>query len=159
MKQDHHARGGATIGVLNRIEAWEANLVLNLRLWCEGPRGRNQVWSEYSNALPGEQAQLECHAFETLISMIVANSQRPLVRHDVDCACYGADEGVFLHLVRCAAEGHLADASLMASLMVGPTQAEHIAILAGQVGSCVRQMHNHSPEFSPETAPNVVRLH
>ena len=159
MRPDHHARGGAAVGVLTRMEAWEANLILNLRLWCDGPSGQAQVWNEYRKALPGAQAQQECRAFETLLRTIIDNAHRPLVRHDVGCACVGADEGVFLHLVRCAADGHLTDAALMATMMVGPAQAERIALLAGQVGSCARYIHDRQPEFSQEGAPNVVRLH
>ncbi|MEL6412328.1 MAG: hypothetical protein AAFQ38_18215 [Pseudomonadota bacterium] len=159
MNEDHHARGGAAVGVLNRMEAWEANLVLNLRLWCEGPCGQQQVWNEYRKALSGASARNECHAFESLIRTLVANAIRPMVRHDVGCSCVGADECVFLHLVRCAADGHLNDAALMAALIVGPSKAEHIAVLAGQVGTCARQIHNSPPEYLSDTAPNVVRFH
>ena len=159
MTQDHHARGGVTVAVLNHMESWEANLVLNLRLWCEGPSGQVQVWNEYRRALPGENARNECHAFESLLRTLIANAQRPLVRHDVRCTCVGADEYVFLHLVRCAADGHLSDAALMAALIVGPSKAEQIALLAGQVGSCSRKIHNYPPEFPSNAAPNVMRLH
>jgi len=159
MNQDHHARGGAAVAVLNRMEAWEANLVLNLRLWCEGPCGQAQVWNEYRKALPRECVHSECHAFERLLQTLIANAQRPLVRHDVGCSCVGADECVFLHLVRCAADGHLGDAALMAALIVGPSKAEHIAILAGQVGACARRIHEFPREDVIDTAPNVVRLH
>lgn len=159
MTDARSARGGATIGVLNRMEAWEANLVLNLRLWCEGPTGQAEVWNEYRRALPGAQARDECHAFESLIRALVSNAYRPLVRHDVGCACMGADEGAFLHLVRCAADGHLNDAALMASMLAGPSHADRIATLAGQVGICARQIHNRPPEYSVEAEPIKAWLH
>ncbi|MEM8872519.1 MAG: hypothetical protein AAGE38_19115 [Pseudomonadota bacterium] len=156
---DNNARGGAAIGVLNRMEAWEANLVLNLRLWCEGPAGQSQVWNEYRRALPGPDAQCECQAFETLVQTLIDAAHRPLVRHEVGCACVGADEGVFVNMVRNAADGHLTDAALIATLLIGPSQAEHVAVLAGQVGACARHIHSGVPELSTEAGSNVVRLH
>ncbi len=165
MTLDHHARGGAAVAILNRMDAWEANLVLNLRLWCEGPAGQAQVWNEYRKALPGPQAQRACRAFDVFLKTLVEKSFRPLVRHDVACACVGADEGIFVNLVRTAADGHLNDAALIATLITGPSQAEHIAILAGQVGTSMRQIHQtdlaHRTNENTQTPPrhNVVRLH
>ena len=75
------------------------------------------------------------------------------------CSCVGADECVFLHLVRCASDGELNDAALMAALIVGPSKARQIALLAVQVGSCARDIHNSPPEYSNDTAPKNVRLH
>lgn len=159
MTAPHHARGGAAVGVLSQMEAWEANLVLNLRLWCEGPLGQQQVWAEYRKTLHGSEAQRECHTFEVLLRTLVATAHRPLVRHDVGCACVGADEGILVNLVRTASDGHLTDAALIATLMVGPAHAEQVALLAGQVGSCTRRIHASTPELSPAPTPNVVRLH
>ena len=132
MSADHHARGGAAVAVLSRMDAWEADVVLSLRLWCEGPQGQAQVWSAF---------------------------RRPLVRHDVGCACVGADEAIFLNLIRTAADGHLTDAALIATLLTGPAEAERIALLAGEVGACARRMNSSHDPIQPEAAPNVVRLH
>ena len=159
MRAEHHQRGGAAVGVLNKMDAWEANLVLNLRLWCVGPDGQSRVWDEYRRALPPAEARSECHKFKALIRTITARCHRPLVRHDVTCACMGADEGIFVNLVRTASDGHLNDAALIATLLTGPAQAEQIAILAAQVGECTRKIHKQPPEYSPHTAPNIVRLH
>lgn len=165
MTPDYHARGGATVAVLNRMEAWEASLVLNLRLWCEGPSGQSQVWKAYRSALSGEEAQRACRGFDILMKTLIEKSFRPLVRHDVGCACVGADEGILVNLVRTAAEGHLSDAALIATLMTGPAQAEHIAILAGQVGARMREIHQpgtyQTPDESSDATPgsNVIRLH
>jgi hypothetical protein len=128
-------------------------------LWCEGPRGQAQVWTEFRRALPGPVAQRECRNFERLLHTLIDAAHRPLVRHDVGCACVGADECVFVHLVRTAADGHLTDAALIATLLAGPSQAEHIALLAGAVGACARRIHGTQTECPIDAAPNVVRLH
>ncbi|MEM8788891.1 MAG: hypothetical protein AAGE76_11580 [Pseudomonadota bacterium] len=159
MTRDHHARGGATVAILSCLEGWEANVILNLRLWCDGPKGQHQIWNEYRRALPAAEAQHEMQAFEALLRTLVHRAYRPLVRHDVSCSCVGSDECVFLNLVRTAADGHLTDAALISTLLVGPAEAERIALLAGQVGQCVRRIHAEPPAQIPETASNVVRLH
>lgn len=159
MSTDHHARGGAAVGVLNRMETWEAQLVLNLRLWCEGPRGQEQVWNEYRRLLKSVDAHRECQTFETLVRTITSTAFRPLVRHEVGCSCVGADEGIFLNLVRTASDGHLHDAALIATLLVGPAHAEHIALLAGQVGQCTRKLHSPATQTQTETLAEVVLLH
>ena len=159
MSQDQQARGGATIGVLNRMEPWEANLILNLRLWCEGPDGQAEVWNDYRKALTAERAQCECRAFEVFLRVVFSSSHRPLVRHGPECACVGADEGILAHLVRTASDGHLNDAALIATLMVGPAQAERVAMMAGQVGATLRLITSEPPRTHPEATANVVRLH
>ena len=159
MMTDHQARGGAAVGVLNRMETWEANLVLNLRLWCTGPLGQAQVWKDYHAVFPEDVAREECQMFERLLLALIDNARRPLVRHDVACSCVGADECVFLHLIRCASEGHLDDAALMAALLVGPATAEHIAIMAGQVGTCARKLQTKPTDVRSDVAQNVVRIH
>lgn len=159
MKVDHHTRGAAAVDVLSSMSAWEANLVLNLRLWCEGPQGQAQVWNEFRRSLKGDDAQRECRTFETLVRSIISAAHRPMVRHEVGCACVGSDEGIFLNLVRTASEGHLRDAALIATLLVGPAHAEHIAMLAGHVGECARKIHNKSNEYATQTAPQGILLH
>lgn len=159
MLDNHQVRGGAAIGILNTLEAWESCVVLNLRLWCDGPDGRAQVWAEYRKSLPGTEAKGQCAAFESLVRTITELAPRTLIRHDVSCSCFGADEGVFLHLIRTASAGHLNDAALIASLLVGPAQAEKIALLAGQVGECARRIHARHDDRLGQMPANVVRLH
>ena len=160
MNAPHHARGGAAVAALNRLEAWEANLVLNLRLWCEGPSSHGHARQDYVSAFPEDEAERAWAAFNQLMRKIVCTASRPLVRHEVGCNCVGSDECVFVHLVRTASDGHLNDAALIATLLSGPAHAEHIALMAGEVGSTIRRIHsNKSDPLSPAAAPNVVRLH
>lgn len=159
MRADHNARGAVAVGVLNALSAWEANLILNLRLWCDGPQGQAQVWTEYRSMLDGLTAQRECRAFERLLREVISAAYRPLVRHDVGCVCIGADESVFANLVRAAADGHMRDAALIATLIVGPDQAEDIAQLAAKVGHCARKLASDTSQNPPEHAAHAVLLH
>lgn len=159
MTPEHHKRGGAAVATLAQMETWEAQLVLNLRLWCEGPLGQSRARADYKRAIPETDAKREWQAFDCLVRKLIDTAHRPLVRHDVGCNCVGSDECVFLNLVRTASEGHLNDAALIATLLSGPAHAEQIAIFAGQVGDCLRRIHAGPREFSTKHARNVVRLH
>lgn len=147
------------MAALNRLEAWEAALVLNLRLWSEGPSGQRHVRSEFDIALGHDEADRAWQDFDGLLRRIIATASRPMVRHDVGCNCVGSDECVFAHLVRTASDGHLNDAALIATLLVGPAHAEHVAILAGHVGQCVRHIHKTHGALPTEDTRKVVRLH
>lgn len=159
MITDHHTRGGTAVAALNRLEAWEANLVLNLRLWCEGPSGRQHARRDYTGAFPADKADQAWEAFEGLVQMIIRTAHRPLVRHDVGCNCVGSDEYVFVHLIRTASDGHLNDAALIATLLCGPAHAEHIAILAGEVGDTLRRIHRIAAPMAPPMPKRAARLH
>lgn len=159
MTPEHHRRGGVPVAALNRLDAWEAALVLNLRLWSEGPTGQHHVRMEFDTTLGTDEAEQAWTNFDSLIKRIIANAPRPMVRHQVGCNCVGSDECVFAHLVRTASDGHLNDAALIATLLVGPAHAEHIAMLAGEVGACARRIHGVAPEYPTKATQNVVRLH
>ncbi|WP_299687770.1 hypothetical protein [uncultured Tateyamaria sp.] len=159
MTPEHHRRGGAAVAALNRMDTWEADLVLNLRLWCEGPPGQLRIRTAFETVLSGAAAARAWDDFDTLLRRIVATASRPMVRHDIGCNCVGSDECVFAHLVRTASDGHLNDAALIATLLVGPAHAEHIAILAGEVGSCARRIHHLHPHERIEAAHILTRLH
>ncbi|MEL7213164.1 MAG: hypothetical protein AAGK92_10910 [Pseudomonadota bacterium] len=159
MTPDHHARGGAAVASLKSMRPSEARIVRNLRLWCEGPDGQAQVWIHYRTSFPGPRARVECKAFEMLLQIVISTAHRPLVRHEVACTCVGSDECIFLHLVNTAGHGHLRDAALIATLLVGPQYAEHVAGLAAQVGKGALSFDEDTPHLSTNTTGNVVRLH
>ena len=153
-------RGTAKVGVLSAMEPWETELILNLRLWCSGPDGQTKVWNCLAAALPRGAAHDEMHAFERLIDILARYAHRPLMHHDVACACVGADEALFAHLVGLASGGDLHEASQVACLLVTAAQAEPVALLAAQVGATAKTLagrHRHGPGH--RHPDNVVRLH
>lgn len=158
MMSPEERRGGASVAVLSSFEVWEAILVVNLRLWSSGSRGQASVWNSYANGLPKSRAAAELRSFEMLIDTLASHAHRPLVRHELGCTCVGSDEATFVHLVATASGGDIAEAAKIASLMVTAGHAEHVALLAGQVGAAVREICAHC--VTEEALPdNVVRLH
>lgn len=156
---EHHIRGGDPVAKLTNLDKWEVALIINLRLWCEGPRGKGAVCRDYFQGMGGEDPSLELAAFEALLNTIATYAHRPMVRHDVACGCAGSDECIFLNLVRTASDGHINDAALISTLLAGPAQAERIALLAGQVGECIRRLHDDAQQTPNMTQSNVIRLH
>ena len=158
MSGKHH-RGGVSVGVLRNVDMWEAELIMNLRLWCSGLSGRAQVYDAYSTRLASSSASQEFEIFERLLNSISTYAHRPLVHHDVECSCIGADEQIFAHLVATASSGDLRDASLIATLLAGAAQAEHIALLAAQVGHTSKRMALSRPQMNASAPGPSYQLH
>lgn len=131
-------RGAVAVGQLHTLAAWQALLVQHLRLWCDGPAGQNKVRHDWNASLNAADGEVTLEVFDALIQSLLTYARRPLIRHDLDCACLGADEAVFAQIVSDASGGHLDDAVMLAGLIALPAHAERIAILAGQVGASFR---------------------
>ncbi len=159
MTSEHQRRGGVAVAALDHMEAWEVNLVLNLRLWCDGPNAQRLARRDYAEAFPDSEADRAWASFERLVCKVLGTAHRPLIRHEVGCNCVGSDECIFVHLIRTASDGHLNDAALIATLLSGPAHAEHIAILAGEVGDTIRRVHREPTTHSPVDPDLVARLH
>ena len=97
--------------------------------------------------------------FETLLTCLCSHARRPLVRHGLGCDCIGSDEAVLQTLVREAARGDLAEASMIASLLVPASHAEMVAIYAAQVGQAMKEMSRHykaAKTITPATDDRVL---
>ncbi len=133
-------RGAAPVGYLAELPEVEARAVLFLRLWCEGPDARAEVWNDFAAALGGEHGREALGAFEQLCAMTTTEGRRPLMRHGVGCRCIGADEAAFANLVAAAAEGEWEDAMLLATLLFRPGRSPVVADLARKVGLALQRM-------------------
>ncbi len=142
--------GGVAVGDLSMLAAWEQALIHDLRLWCQGPDGRAQVWNRFALTLPRGTAGAHIHVFEDLIATLSTYARRTLVRHHVECACLGADEAVFLHIVRAASAGDIHDAAMVAALVVLPAHAERVALMAAQVGVATRHISDVATPVADE---------
>jgi hypothetical protein len=74
------------------------------------------------------------------------------MRHQPRCKCLGADEACFANLVSCATEGDREDAMLIATLMVRPDFAPHLAEAAQVFGLGLKRMalcNNRRAAFDP----------
>ncbi|MEM0947270.1 MAG: hypothetical protein AAGK37_07685 [Pseudomonadota bacterium] len=159
MTGSRKAHGAALVGTLNTLEAWQAEFILDFRMWCDGPAGQNAVWNKFATARRTQTAHEDLRMFEELIGTISAQAHRKLVRRDVSCACICSDEAIFLHLVDIASSGDLHEAAKVASLLVAAAHAERIALLAAHVGGAARDVARFDPPKPNPPDTNVVRLH
>jgi len=155
MNTAQDARGGAPVAELASLPPWEARLIRNLRHWFDGADGQAQVWADYLKHLPAQAAAAELRGFEHLLRLVLENASRPLVRHAPDCICVGSDECIFANLVSTASDGLLGDAALISTLLVGPAQAELVAVLAGQVGAGLRTTFEGTGVAKPAAMPGA----
>ena len=133
-------RGGAPVGYVSELGPVEAGAVLYLRLWCDGPDAKAQVWNDFATALGPKSGRKVLKAFETLCDLCVRHGRRPLMRHNVTCKCLGADESCFANFIGYASEGEREDALLIATTIVRPDMAPSLVGLAQEFGLALRQM-------------------
>lgn len=152
-------RGGETVGMLAQRSPAEIAVIRALRLWCDGADGQHDLRQEFSAGLVSDDAARTFTNFDACVRLILRYASRNLVRNDVNSSYISADEAIFANLISTATSGHLQDASLIATLLCGPAQAERIALLAGEVGQSVKRLTQHANVIQPETHQVLARLH
>jgi hypothetical protein len=158
MSHGRPSRGGAPVGFLAELDPVEAAAVLYLRLWCEGAPGERRIGHELDAALGPQAGQRALCALRALCGLCVRHRRRPLMRHEPDCVCLGADEACFANLVGAAAAGDREDAILIGTLLVRADMALHLVNHAEQFGLALRRMALRSaPVAAP--APHAAKLH
>jgi len=151
--------GAAVVGQLTTIPEWEAEFILSLRFWMDGPEGQAKVWNSFARCFGAVEGRCQLRLFEGMLGRLCSNCRRPLVRHGLGCTCIGSDEAVVLTLVREAARGDIAEAALIASLMVPAGQAELIALKAAEVGQAMQRITGRTPAGAVPPRPASQRLH
>lgn len=156
MNNSHSKRGGAPVGFLSELPSVEAASVIYLRMWCNGPNGRDNVLEDFVACLGKSYGERTLRSFEQLCKLCSEHGRRPLLRHSIDCKCLGADESCFANFVATAADGAREDAMLIATLLVRPDMAPMMASVAAEVGLAFKRMGLGAPQaishqFQPHT--------
>lgn len=145
MKTCADTTGSTVVGCLTDIVPWEADLILTVRLWMHGPSCQAEVWNGYARAFGSRDGHVEMRHLESLMTALRDHARRPLICHGLACLCIGSDEAVLQTLVREAARGDLAEASMIAGLVVRACHAEQIALMSAQVGHAIQRMPRGAP--------------
>jgi len=140
MTEHKTMRAVSSVGHLSDLAPWKAELLLNTRLWLSGNSGQSDVWNSYATAFGPQEGRRKLQRFERLLAIIEQNMIRPLAHRRAECAFIGSDEAAFVQLVALACDGDLNEASILAALLVRPSCAEMVAVLAGEVGATKRQI-------------------
>ncbi|MCY4304688.1 MAG: hypothetical protein OXC62_07935 [Aestuariivita sp.] len=140
MNVQTNIRGAAPVGYIAELDPIEAGAVIYLRLWCAGSETRLKMISDFEIVLGHEQGQKAIKAFDTLYSLCVHHGRRPLLHHQVNCKCLGADESCFANFIGYASEGNREDALLIATNLIRPGMAAQLVNLAQDFGIALRLM-------------------
>lgn len=150
MKSAAHTAGASVVGRLTDIAPWEAELIMSMRFWMDGPEGQAEVWNGFARFFGATAGRAEMRNFESLLSSLCTHARRPLIRHGLGCTCIGSDEAILQTLVREATHGDLAEAAMIASLIVPARHAEPVALMAAQVGQAMQRISKRTP-YQPPT--------
>lgn len=155
-----HSAGASVVGKMTDIAPWEAELIMSMRVWMQGPEGQAEVWNDFARCLGVTEGRAEMRTFESLLTSLCTYARRPLVRHGLGCTCIGSDEAILQTLVREATRGDLAEAAMIASLIVPARHAEPVALMAAQVGQAMQRMATRKPATRPiQPEPEERLLH
>lgn len=143
-----HTTGASVVGQMTDIAPWEAELIMSVRFWMAGPDSQAEVWNGFAHSFGATEGLAELRNFECLLSDLCRFARRPLVRHGLGCTCIGSDEAILQTLVREAARGDLAEAAMIASLIVPARHAEPVALMAARVGQAMQRMVRRGPAAS-----------
>lgn len=157
-------RGGVAVGQLRDLGAVEAGAVLYLRLWADGPDGRDSARSDFDLSLGRDSGRNTAAVLEQIFNLCSRYGRRPLIRHGLTCACVGADESCFANMIAAASDGAREDAMMMASLIVRADLAPCLVNLAESLGLALRRMSLDShvaaePQIPAAPAQGSQRLH
>ena len=132
--QGGQPRGGAPVGILAELPAVEKVAILLLRHWCDGPEGQARVVDDFTMTFGTPRADHELHCFASLMQIVLSGGSRPLMRHGVDCGCFGGDESAFAQMMAAVAAGEREDALIFALALMTPAAAFTAIAAAEPVG-------------------------
>ncbi|WP_226782617.1 hypothetical protein [Oceaniglobus trochenteri] len=127
-------RGAAPVGHLEELPPVELCAILYLRGWCHGGAHKDRIGADFRLVLDAEGADAAFGRFGDLMSSALSGCRRPLMRHSVDCRCFGGDECAFAHLIAAAAGGDNDDAMLFACTLLRPAAAFDVVQQANALG-------------------------
>ena len=158
MTGEAHTKGASVVGRLTDIAPWEAELIMSVRFWMDGPEGQAEVWNGFARCFGANEERSEMRSFESLLSSLCTFARRPLVRHGLGCTCIGSDEAILQTLVREATRGDLAEATMIACLIVPARHAQPLALMAAQVGQAMQRMSQRTPSQPPTRTGSEDRM-
>lgn len=138
MNVAQRSRGGAPVGFLSELGPIEANAITYLRLWCQSVDAQDAIARDFQVVFGETRGRKITNSFEALYKLCVENGRRPLMRHGLDCKCFGADESCFANFIGYASEGAREDALMIAMTIVKPEKAQVLAELAEDFGLALR---------------------
>lgn len=150
-------RGGAPVGVLSELPPVELAAILYLRHWFSG--NHEQVWCDFSNAFNRADAAVAMASFEDLMRSVQNHARRPIMRHSLECECFGGDECAFAQFVAAAASGDEHDAMTFGLHLFDGVRAKCALGAAAMCGHAFSSMASSSAWQQTPTHPTSHQKH
>ena len=101
MRPSQISRGGAPVGFLSELDPIESTAITYLRLWCQSLEAQDAIARDFEIVFGQTRGKEITDSFEALCKLCVENGRRPLMRHGLECKCFGADESCFANFIFC----------------------------------------------------------
>ena len=116
-EQNYKNAGEVAVSTVEVLGAFEQKAVLVLRCvdkFFDNPNSENLPQEIVSLA---EDSVTKEHIIE-LIDIFARNYLRPIVRHQPNCSCVGADENIFCNILKFCLQNRTNEAIILSSLLV-----------------------------------------
>ncbi len=133
-------RGAAPVGQLADLPLLEHSAVLLMRQWCSDEAGRIAIAQDFTDGLGATRSVGAVNALAHLIALMVDHGRRPIMRHQLGCACLGGDESAFAQMVAAASAGDTDDAMAFALTMMPAAIAFEAVQTAEGLGLLIHAM-------------------
>ena len=127
--------GGAPVGHVADLPAFEATALALVRLWQAGHV--QQLGAMFHSKLGPCDGDDAIAALDDLMRFIGVNGRRPLAFHHPDCTCFGGDESALTRLIAAAASGHDEEAALLALHLVPAQHPDRLVHQAAWAGAAI----------------------
>ncbi|MEM8699458.1 MAG: hypothetical protein AAGF44_09830 [Pseudomonadota bacterium] len=159
MTGDTRRRGGAPVGYMAELPEIEASAISYLRCWCEGPDWQDALRDEFKSKLGHRHGGRGVDALNRLCQLLALHGRRPLLRHHVQCRCFGGDESAFANCVGAIVAGDREDAELFAALIVDHRVSGQFVAEAEAFGVAAQLLASDPGLPHSSSSSNVVHLH
>ncbi|RPE71785.1 hypothetical protein EDD53_0913 [Pacificibacter maritimus] len=133
MKQfDPRLSGAAPVSRVDTIDQQSLLLITALRKF--GQSDEHLFWENISSYIGPQRGDTARAYFDDLMQIFTRYARRPLMTHDGNCNCIGADEANFALFICTATHGDAEDAMLQAMLILRPDVVPSAVNLAQQLG-------------------------
>ena len=153
-------RGAAPVGQLGDLPGIELAAIVYLRSWCDSGAARDIIARDFQLVFANpDAAAAAVTSFDHLMDVALRGARRPLMRHGLQCKCFGGDESAFANMVAAAVTGDREDAMLFAStLLSGPAAFEAVR-LAGTLAPAFLRLARSVPAAPAPTHTTASSRH
>lgn len=124
------SRGAAPVGCLHELPPVELAAIVYLRAWCAGGADRRMIARDFRQVMGHGAGAMAVADFDALVSAVLGNGRRPIMRHELACQCFGGDESAFANLIGAAVAADRDEALLFSATLVTGAAAWAVVELA-----------------------------